>query len=147
MGPRPVKAVPVQQLVGVGPLPAAVKLRLLIEVAATYVRVRLLVRRHPIAAVACALRPAVPGQPDELSALQVGRRLASPVRRALDPGPWDSRCLMQSLVLLGMLASRGIPSTLVIGVRPGETFEAHAWVECQGRPLLPSFGFEPLTII
>jgi hypothetical protein len=45
---------------------------------------------------------------------------------------------MRSLVLTALLSRRGIASTLVIGVRPGGEFGAHAWVEHEGAPLLPS---------
>jgi hypothetical protein len=40
-------------------------------------------------------------------------------------------------VLTRLLASRGIRSSLVIGVRSEPEFEAHAWVECAGIALLP----------
>jgi hypothetical protein len=46
---------------------------------------------------------------------------------------------MRSLVLLSLLARRGGSAQLVIAARPaGEQipFEAHAWVELRGRPLL-----------
>jgi hypothetical protein len=66
-----------------------------------------------------------------------GARLGHAVARTLGALPADSRCLMQSLVLSAMLARRGMATTLVIGVKPGETFGAHAWVELQGIPLLP----------
>jgi hypothetical protein len=52
--------------------------------------------------------------------------------------PADSRCLMRSLVLTRLLARRGIESRLVISVRPGERFAAHAWVEHDGVALLPA---------
>ena len=81
------------------------------------------------------------------AAYRIGRRLGHPVRRTLDPLPWDSRCLMRSLVLLRMLARRGVVCELVIGVRPGETFEAHAWIGHEGHPLLPTLGYEPLTVL
>lgn len=80
-------------------------------------------------------------------ARRVGIRLARPVRRTLDPLPWDSRCLMSALVLLRMLARRGIVCRLVIGVRPGDVFQAHAWIEHGGSPLLPTLGYEPLTVL
>jgi hypothetical protein len=47
---------------------------------------------------------------------------------------------MRSLVLTRLLARRGVPSTLIIGVSAAPEFAAHAWVEHAGRPLLPSFG-------
>jgi hypothetical protein len=65
-----------------------------------------------------------------------GRRLGYAVVRTLRLLPTDSRCLMRSLVLTRLLARRGIAGTLVIGVRTGERFEAHAWVEHSGTPLL-----------
>ena len=54
---------------------------------------------------------------------------------------------MRSLVLLRMLARRGVVCRLVIGVRPGETLEAHAWIEHDGHPLLPTLGYERLTVL
>jgi hypothetical protein len=47
---------------------------------------------------------------------------------------------MTSLVLVELLARRGTSSSLVIGVSPGSSFGAHAWVELEGRPLLPPHG-------
>jgi hypothetical protein len=128
-------------------LPATLKALLVVEVLLTYVRVRFLVRSRPIAAVAGAMRPPVAPLRDPDAALRIGWRLADPVRRVLEPGPWDARCLMRSLVLLNMLGRRGIASTLVIGVRPGEELGAHAWIEYERRPLRPTLGFEPLTVI
>jgi hypothetical protein len=66
-----------------------------------------------------------------------GLRLGRAVVRVLRPLPVESRCLMRSLVLTRLLSRRGIGSTLVIGVRPGSDFGAHAWVESGDRPLLP----------
>ena len=67
----------------------------------------------------------------------VGVSLARAVTRTLPLLPADSRCLMRSLVLISLLNRREIGSSLVIGVRPGQRFGAHAWVEVDGRPLLP----------
>ena len=41
----------------------------------------------------------------------------------------------------------GVVCQLVIGVRPGEKFEAHAWIEHGGHPLLPTLGYERLTVL
>ena len=71
-----------------------------------------------------------------------GARLGSVVGRVLGPLPVESRCLMRSLVLTQLLARRDIPSRLVIGVRPGAAFGAHAWVELDGTPVLPPGGDE-----
>lgn len=74
--------------------------------------------------------------PDEQSAYLSGLRLGRAVSRTLRLLPTDSRCLVRSLVLTGLLARRGLSSTLVIGVRPEPEFAAHAWVEHAGEPLL-----------
>jgi hypothetical protein len=69
------------------------------------------------------------------------------VTKTLRVLPTDSRCLVQSLVLSRLLATRGIPSTLVIGARSDSTFMAHAWVEHGGYPLLPQEGFEEYRLL
>ena len=66
-----------------------------------------------------------------------GMRLGFGVSKALAPLPFDSRCLVRSLVLTAMLARRGIDGRLVIGVDAGTEFAAHAWVEAGGLALLP----------
>jgi hypothetical protein len=43
---------------------------------------------------------------------------------------------MRSLVLVRVLARRGIESRLIIGVRTQPQFGAHAWVEQAGHALL-----------
>ena len=69
---------------------------------------------------------------------QEARRLGKVVGRTLGVLPTDSRCLIRSLVLVRILARRSVPSTLVIGVRKNSKFEAHAWVEHEGKAILPS---------
>jgi hypothetical protein len=46
-----------------------------------------------------------------------------------------------------MMARRGVRCELFIGARSGTQFEAHAWVEHDGHPVLPSLGYAPLTTI
>jgi hypothetical protein len=75
-------------------------------------------------------------------------QLVASVMRLLGVLPTDSRCLIQSLVVLALLERRAVRSTLVIGVRVEPKFAAHAWVECDGEPLLPTgTGFARLTMI
>jgi hypothetical protein len=111
------------------------KLRLGAEILATYGRVRWTMRQPDLAVVVGRLRAvAIDSPPPSRS----GRlRLARAVARVLSLLPADSRCLVRSLVLLRVLARRGVASTLVIGVRPGSEFAAHAWVECAGDSLIP----------
>ena len=51
--------------------------------------------------------------------------------------PGDSRGLVASLVLIAVLARRGVVASLVVG-RPRNGFGAHAWVEVDGLPALPA---------
>lgn len=77
--------------------------------------------------------PSGEGSEEHLVALRLGRVVGKTLRLL----PTDSRCLIRALVVTRMLARRGIPCTLVIGVRKESEFEAHAWVEHEGQPILP----------
>jgi transglutaminase-like putative cysteine protease len=118
-------------------LPAASKLGLAAEIIVAYARARRALRRQSLPAAAAAMRR-VSGHARRAcdDAYGTGLRLGRVVTRVLGVLPRDPRCLTTSLVLTALLARRGIPATLVIGVRP-DPFAAHAWVEHRGRPLLP----------
>jgi hypothetical protein len=45
-------------------------------------------------------------------------------------------CLTQALAARRMLERRGRPAVLRIGVARGTSFEAHAWVECDGEMVI-----------
>jgi hypothetical protein len=119
------------------------------EIVATYARVRWALRRRDVRAVLGELRnpSAVAARGEDPVA--DGRRLGRAVQRTLAVLPTDSRCLMQSLVLTRLLARRGIDTRLVIAVRPGERFAAHAWVEHGEAALLPAGApaFEELVTL
>jgi hypothetical protein len=106
--------------------------RLVAEILSTYARAWVLLRRRPLPDALAALRTARrPRRAED------PRRLGRAVIRTLRLLPTDSRCLVRSATLTGLLADRGLPGTVVLGVRPGEEFAAHAWVELDGVPLLP----------
>lgn len=133
-------------------LPLKAKVRLAREILTTYARVRWLVRREELPVAVATLRAeATTGGADSGDVVPpINRwRLATSVGRVLALLPTDSRCLMRSLVLLTCLARRGERSTLVIGAKTHPKFAAHAWIEREGRPLLPDGGGEypPLTAI
>jgi Transglutaminase-like superfamily len=121
------------------PLPLRRKASLVVEILVTYVRARWWLRKQDLETTVEALRANGHAAPrcDERSAYVNGVRLGSAVMRTLALLPTDSRCLVRSVVLTALLARRGIPSSLVIGVRSGPDFAAHAWVEHAGTPLLP----------
>jgi transglutaminase superfamily protein len=129
----------------VGRLTPRQKLVLIAEVVSHYARARRLLSRRELPGVLASIRNAPREAPSgDLADLDDVRlaRAAILIMRLL---PGDTRCLTRSLVLLGLLASRDRPARLVIGVRTGETFEAHSWLEVGGRPLLPTEGYSPLT--
>lgn len=120
--------------------------RLAAEVVATYVPLLRLLRRNDLPAMVAAARRArrpvsVPPGAEHETAVRLGKV----VMRVLRFLPTEKRCLIRSLVLVRMLANRSIPTTLVIGVQAGGAFAAHAWVEHDGRPVLPPGGFQRLT--
>ena len=120
-------------------LPALARFGLVAEILTDYVRVRWKLLRHDLPSTLDGLRGrkgAVSGIPSAYTAARLGRAVA----RTLALLPTDSRCLTQSLVLTSVLARRGMQSALVLGVRTDPGFEAHAWLECGGRPVLPSGG-------
>lgn len=119
-------------------LSAAERLRVSLEVLALYVRVRGLLLRNETAPTVEVLRRGLVEEPREadrariVNGLQFGRAVVKVLRLI----PADSSCLMRSLVLTGMLARREVYAKVIIGVQPGPDFEAHAWVEVDGHPLL-----------
>jgi hypothetical protein len=113
------------------------------EIVGTYVQARRWLRRNDLHETVRVLREVGPParEPDG-DQLLLGIRLGQIVGKTLGVLPADSRCLVRSLVLTSLLVRRGIQSSLIIGVRSEPKFEAHAWVECAGMPLLPP-GDEP----
>ncbi len=112
--------------------------RLVREIVAAYLQARRELRRAPIERVLAVLRAQSPPLQRAPTAAQLeqARRLGWVVARTLKLMPGDTRCLARSLVLTRLLAQRGIPSKLVIGAQAAPDFLAHAWVECDGQPVL-----------
>ena len=109
------------------------KLRLALEIVSAYVRARWWLSRTDLLRTVSALRLGMQGGRNEPADPQrAGARLGRVVGRTLRHLPFDSRCLMRSLVLTNLLARRGIDSSLVIAVQSEAGFEAHAWVESRG---------------
>lgn len=123
----------------------AARMGLAIEILAAYTQSRRALRRAPIEVVVAGLRARSPSAtPPAADSLAEARRLGRAVGRLLSHVPGDTRCLIRSLVLTRLLASRGIQAKLVIGARTTPEFLAHAWVEHAGNPVLDpgddSFG-------
>jgi hypothetical protein len=115
--------------------------RLAAEIVVAYLRAGRELRRAPIETVVDRLRSRGPLSPGgSTDGFREAQHLGHVVLRALALMPGDTRCLRRSLVLVQLLSRRGIPAELVIGTRSDPDFLAHAWVECGGRPVLPSGG-------
>jgi hypothetical protein len=136
-----------------GPLSHPQRARLALEILGAYLLSRRSLRAEPIESVLDTLRSARPSagaevEPADVTAcdtvISQAQRLGRAVSRTLAPLPGDTRCLVRSLVLVRLLARRGISAKLVIGARTAPDFLAHAWVECAGVPILSpgdgSFG-------
>ncbi len=125
------------------------RLRLALEVVATYLRVRRLMRQDDVKRAVEALRAYAAGSEIDFESegeqLIAAWRLARATRRVLTRLPADSRCLFRSLTLMCMLERRGVGQVLVIAVRP-QPFAAHAWIEVEGHAVLPDAdpGYERL---
>ena len=79
--------------------------------------------------------------------LQSAERLAQLADVAGRRGAITVTCLRQSLLVYGWLRRRGFAPELVLGVRKQEgAFDAHAWVELEGRALGQSeLAYQPFT--
>jgi hypothetical protein len=107
------------------------------EIVRAYSRARWLLWRSDLPTTLTALRAErAPPVTDPVEAGRTGIRLGTAVGKTLRHLPFDSRCLMRSLVLTSLLARRGIQTSFVIAVNPDSEFVAHAWVERDGVPLL-----------
>jgi hypothetical protein len=120
------------------PLGPVARARLATEIVTAYLQTRRELRRTPIESVVAMLRSdaSLPQLTQGPYALAEARRLGWVVARTLKLMPGDTRCLARSLVLTRLLARRGILAKLVIGARSDPEFLAHAWVECDGQPVL-----------
>ena len=63
------------------------------------------------------------------------RAFAARVDAVANRMPIRPRCLARSLLVAAFLRRWNMPAELVIGVLPGRSFAAHAWVERDGQPL------------
>lgn len=133
-------------------LPPHLKFILAAEIVLIYAATRLRLSRRSLGEVVSLIRSRpprrLPGlEPGSQEAQLAAARLGSAVQRTLRALPSDTRCLTESLVLSSALIARGIPSSLVIGARSKPDFAAHAWVEHQGRPLLPQRDFDGYRLL
>ncbi len=79
---------------------------------------------------------ALPASRSESSGDLAPDRMGYLVNAAASHSLFPASCLTRSLLLAWLLQRRGVSSRLRIGVRKaGDALDAHAWVECEGRPV------------
>jgi len=106
----------------------------------TFARVQLLLRLRPLPELVAALRASAPRRPRSYPPARLGRAVIA----ALRLGPYQPRCLVNSLVLYRLLLEEGHDPALVIGMpENAESTDAHAWVEIAGRDVGPPPGRGP----
>lgn len=82
-----------------------------------------------------SLMSAQPRSPATLTEAEI-EAWADAVNRAARSHPVPISCLARSLLLKALLNRRGVGTQLRLGVRrDGMALEAHAWLECGGRPV------------
>jgi hypothetical protein len=114
------------------------KVRLSTEIMRVYARARWEMGRRELPSIVARIREN--DRDLEFPDRAVRRQLGAVVMKVLSVLPTDSRCLVRSLVLLNLLQRRGAEGTLVVGVKTEPRFSAHAWIEYEGEPLIPSGG-------
>lgn len=77
----------------------------------------------------------------------ISRRVSRAVARAARHLPWESVCLPRAIAAKRMLRRRGVASTLYLGVQPGQTMSAHAWVRAGGIVVTGENGREGHTVV
>ncbi len=93
-------------------------------------------RLSPNRSLTAALAGFPPVAPATAPAADLSRRLALAIGRAAAHHLWPMTCLPRALALQRMLARRGIPAALRIGVRKeSATIAAHAWIEVSGEAI------------
>ncbi len=91
-------------------------------------------------------RPGPVGVPSEGVDALVMHPVGQAVMRAARRLPVSTRCLHQALAGAVMLRRRRLPAAIVFGVRRKQgTTRAHAWLFCEGVPVLGGNAFAPFT--
>jgi len=88
-------------------------------------------------------------QEAEAAPVELLDRISWAVAAASRHLPWECRCLAQALAGKAMLKSRGVPSTLYLGLAKSDAaqLQAHAWLRCGERILTGRQGMAGFTVI
>lgn len=124
------------------------KLSLVVEIVISYAQLLWLLRRTDLPTMverARRARPGLPAPADDVILHAAVVRLGRTTDRVIGILPKDGRCLITSLVVIRILARRSVDAKVIIGVRNQGGVTAHAWVEYEGQPVLPSGDYHRLV--
>lgn len=76
-----------------------------------------------------------PARPADARGHALAEARARSIARIADRLPSRPRCLPRALLLAGLLRRREVGAELCLGARKAGAFEAHAWIEIDGRPV------------
>lgn len=83
--------------------------------------------------------------------MQTALSVSKAISRASAHTPWESTCLVQSLTAKRMLARRGVPGVLYLGVAKntddGADMKAHSWSQCGEMIITGGEGHENFTVL
>lgn len=79
-----------------------------------------------------------PARPLAVAPEQLAERQAEVIAAVADRLPFKPRCLPRALVLASQLRRRRLAGDLCLGTRIAGAFDAHAWIEIEGRPIRES---------
>jgi hypothetical protein len=82
---------------------------------------------------------------DRFSAESIGQVVQTASRHV----PGEKTCLVQALATQVLLTRRSHPAILYIGALKADegTFQAHAWVECEGKVVIGGYELERYTLL
>jgi hypothetical protein len=102
--------------------------------AAELIAVDVMIRLLPFARIAGRIEGELGWAAPEAEAEQAAQRVAWAIAAAKHRIPWTIRCLALAVTANRMLARRGVPSRLWLGVKPASvSIDAHAWLIAAGR--------------
>lgn len=108
-----------------------------------------LIRMVPFGTIARRVQSELLWRASDAETQAAARRVRWAISAAVRRIPWTVPCLAQALAGNRLLARRGVPSELWLGVRPaqGRSLDAHAWLVADGQILTGAASeeeFEPL---
>lgn len=114
-----------------------------LEIRSLLLGARWVCRRHPLPELHAGLSSLRTSGPRIASPFRVGAHIETLASQLLG----EDSCLPQAVAAAAYFRRHGQPVELVVGVRRREGFQAHAWVELAGMPVVGGQerpGYQPI---